>query len=190
MSPARTRRQGGASRLELAVATIVVALLTGMLLDRLISYQGETERVAAKQLISSLRTALAMRSAEAMARGGDAGLMTLAHQNPMRWLQNMPENYLGEYYSVPKEGLPNGNWYFDRRAQTLVYLPSGYKSFASGIQKIQMFKVELLHRPDPVETSGRREVTTGLVLDQIDDQSLAFNNIAVLKPRLHFSEKN
>ena len=183
------RRQGGATRLELAVVTILVALLAGMLLDRLIGWQGETERVAAKQLISSLRTALAMRSAEATARGGDTGLMTLAHQNPMRWLQKTPENYLGEYYSAPKEGLPAGHWYFDRSSETLVYLPSGHKSFSSGIQKVLMFKVELLHVPDPVGASGRRELSTGLVLDQIDDQSLALSNFAVLKPRLHFSEK-
>ena len=189
-TPLRLRRQAGASRLELAVATILVALLAGVLLDRLTGWQGETERVAAKQLISSLRTALAMRSAEATARGGDGGLITLAHQNPMSWLQKTPVNYLGEYYSVPKEGFPRGNWYFDRSAATLVYLPSGHKSFSSGIQKILLFKVELLGGSDPVEAGGQRAVSTGLVLDQIMDQSLAMNNIAVMVPRLHFSEKN
>ena len=190
MTSTGRRRQGGATRLELAVATILIALLAGMLLDRLIGWRGETERVAAKQLVSSLRTALAMRSAEAISRGGEAGLMILAHQNPMRWLQKTPENYLGEYYSAPKEGLPRGHWYFDRSAETLVYLPSAHKSFSAGIQKVLIFKVELLHGPDPVEAGGQREVATGLVLGQLEDQSLAFNNIAVIKPRLHFSEKN
>ncbi|MDB5745981.1 MAG: prepilin-type cleavage/methylation protein [Massilia sp.] len=106
--------------MELAVGAVLAALLAGMLLERLIAYQGETESVAAKQLIGTLRTALAMRSAEEITRGGDAALMTLAHQNPMRWLQRTLENYLGEYCSAPKEGLPSGHWYFDRSAETLV----------------------------------------------------------------------
>ncbi|MGX4640243.1 hypothetical protein [Massilia sp. SYSU DXS3249] len=171
----RWQRQGGATRLELAVATILAAVLAGLLLDRLIAYQGETERVAVKQLISSLRTALAVRSAEVIARGEQGGLAALAEQNPMRWLQKTPANYLGEYYAAGAEGLPRASWYFDRTGQALVYLPSAHKSFSTEIQKILIFKVKLLRVPDPVEATGRREVTAGLVLDQMEDRPLAFN---------------
>lgn len=198
MSSGSTRRQGGATRLELAVALVLVTLLAGLLLERLISYQAETERVAAKQLVSSLRTALALRSAEAIVRGGDAGLRALAEQNPMGWLQKTPDNYLGEYYSAPKEALPSGHWYFDRSARTLVFLPSAHKSFSAGIQKVLIFKVELLRGPDPAGAIGRKGLTNGLVLnrmneqlnEQLEDQSLALNNSAVLEPRRNFSEKN
>ena len=171
----RQRRQGGATRLELAVATILAAVLAGLLLDRLTAYQGEAERVAVKQLTSSLRTALAVRSAEVVARGEQGGLAALAGQNPMRWLQKTPENYLGEYVAAGTEGLPKAAWYFDRTGQALVYLPSADKSFSSEIQKVLIFKVKLLRVPDPVEASGRREVTAGLVLDQMEDRPLAFN---------------
>jgi hypothetical protein len=61
MGPRRLDTEAGATRLELAVAAILAALLAGLLLDRLIAYHGESERVAAKQLIGSLRTALAVR---------------------------------------------------------------------------------------------------------------------------------
>ncbi|MFC4931295.1 hypothetical protein [Massilia sp. GCM10023247] len=189
MRTAGGRGQGGATRLELAIAAIVTALLAGVLLDRLIAYQAEAERVAVKQLVSSLRTALSVRSAAAIAGGGEAELAALARQNPIRWLQKAPENYLGEFYAVREDALPAGNWYFDRSVHALVYLPSGHKSFSSGIQKILLFKVKLLGVTDPVMTSGRREVTTGLLLDQLDDQSLALNNIAVMVPRRHYSEK-
>ena len=91
------RGQGGATRLDPAIAAIVAALLAGVLLDRLIAYQGEAERVAVKQLVSSLQTALSVHSAAAIACGGEAELAALARQNPMRWLQKTPENYLGEF---------------------------------------------------------------------------------------------
>ena len=188
MGPARMARQGGRRRLELAVAAVLAALLAGMLLECLIAYRAEAERVAAKQLISSLRTTLAMRSAQAQAGGGDTALMALVHQNPMRWLVSRPVNYLGEYYSAPKEGLPSGHWYFDRSAKTLVYLAPENKTFSSGTQKVLVFKVELLRVPDPADASKPRGGSKGLTLDQLDDQALAFNNIAV-SPRLHFSEK-
>jgi general secretion pathway protein G len=169
-------RQRGTTRLELAVATILTALLVGVLLNSIISYQGESERVAAKQLIGSLRTALAVRSAKVISTTGEPGLLALAHQNPMHWLQRRPENYLGEYYSPENEALPGGNWYFDRSAHTLVYLPASQKSFSSGIQKVLAFKVKLIRASVPVNTGERETGTTGLVLDQIDDGVIATNN--------------
>jgi hypothetical protein len=184
------RGQGGATRLELAVAATLTALLAGLLLERLSAYQAESERVAAKQLISSLRAALAVRSVQAVTRGGEGALIALAHQNPMSWLQKMPENYLGEYYSAQNLPLEAGNWYFDRTAQALVYRPSTRKSFSSGIQKVLIFKVKLVGVPDPLNASGRKEGITGLVLDQLLDESSATNNIAVTMPRQNFSEKN
>jgi len=114
MTPFSTRRQRGASLLELAVGGVLTASLAGLLLNCIISYRGESEHVAAKQLIGSLRTALAVRSAKAISTTGEAGLLALAYQNPMTWLQEVPENYLGEYYSPNKAELPSGNWYFDR----------------------------------------------------------------------------
>ncbi|QOL49109.1 hypothetical protein [Massilia litorea] len=191
------RREGGATRLELALATILAALLAGVLLNSIISVQGESERVAAKQLISSLRTALAVRSAQVISTRGEAGLLALAHQNPVSWLQKRPENYLGEYYSPQNDALPRGNWYFDRSAQTLVYLPAAQKSFSSGIQKVLIFKVKLVRVSGPVNAARQEKGSAGLVLNEIDQQpseqagyqAVASNNIAGSLPRLHFSEK-
>ena len=189
MKPYSTRRQRGASLLELAVAGVLTALCAGLLLNCIISYRGEGEQVAAKQLIGSLRTALAVRSAKAISTTGEAGLLALAHQNPMTWLQQLPENYLGEYSSPNKAELPNGNWYFDRVGKTLVYLPAAKKSFSVGIQKILIFKVKLVHMSSPVNTDAREKGSTGLVLDQLSDSSVAINNNAGSVSRPYFSEK-
>ena len=189
MTPHRSRRQGGATRLELALATILTALLAAVLLNRLISYQGESENVAAKQLIGSLRTALAVQSARVISTTGEPGLMALARQNPMAWLQRRPENYLGEYYSPNKDTLPSGNWYFDRTAHALVYIPAAKKSFSSRTQKVLAFTVKLVRVSGPVNAGGRIKGTTGLVIDQISDQAVAINNSAGSVPRPYFSEK-
>jgi general secretion pathway protein G len=189
MRTPRAHRQGGATRLELAVTMILTAALVGVLLNSIISYQGESERVAAKQLIGSLRTALAVRSAKIISTTGEPGLIALAHQNPMAWLQRRPENYLGEYYSPQNEVLPAGNWYFDRSATTLVYLPASQKSFSSGTQKILTFKVKLVRVSGPVDAGQREKGTAGLVLDQINDGVIATNNHAGSVPRPYISEK-
>jgi len=181
-------RQGGATLLELAVSTSLAALLAGVLLNSVTSYQGETEQVAAKQLVGSLRTALAIRSARALADSGESALLALAHQNPMTWLQDWPQNYIGEYNSPNKADLPAGNWYFDRAAEMLVYLPSAEKSFSSGTQKILVFKVKLARVSSPPE-DGPEEGTAGLVLDQVSDQSVVNHTIAGSVPRPNFSEK-
>jgi hypothetical protein len=189
MTPFTIRRQRDSSLLELALAAVVTALLAGLLLNCLISYRGESEQVAAKQLIGSLRTALAVRSARAISTTGEAGLLALAHQNPMTWLQEPPHNYLGEYYSPNKVELPGGNWYFDRVGQTLVYLPASAKSFSAGIQKILIFKVKLIRMSGPVNTDRQEKGSTGLVLDQLSDSSVAINETAGSVSRLYFSEK-
>jgi general secretion pathway protein G len=183
------KRQHGASRLELAVAAIFTALLAAVLLNRLIGVQAESEQVAVKQLFGSLRTALAIKSAKVISTTGEGGLIALAQQNPMTWLQRRPENYLGEYYSPNRGTLPGGNWYFDRTAQTLVYLSAAEKSFSSGTQNTMVFKVKLVRVSGPFNASGQAKGTTGLVLDQISDQAVAVHTNAGSVPRPYFSEK-
>ena len=183
MKRGRLPGKRGRTRLELALAAVLVLLLAGLLLDRLSAYQVDTERVAVKQLVGALRTALAVRSAKAIARGGETGLLALAYQNPVEWLQERPANYLGEHFSANNDVLPRGHWYFDRTQRALVYLPYAHKSFSTEIQKMLIFKVKLLHMPEPAEANGRKAVTTGLVLDQIPDPAPAINNVAVTVPR-------
>jgi len=186
---ARSRRQAGFSRLELALATVVATLLAAVLLDSLIKARGESELVATKQLIGSLRTALAVRSAEAISTRGEPGLVALAHQNPLDWLIKHPDNYLGEFYNPPKDELTTGNWYFDKAEHALVYLPNIRKTFSGETSKFLVFKVKFVRVPSPVNSVTRNKVTTGLVLDQIPDQAVAVNQLAVSDPLTPLSEK-
>jgi type II secretory pathway pseudopilin PulG len=172
--------QGGASLLEFGIVAAVIAILAGVLLDRLLIYRGESERVAAKQLISSVKTALAVRSAQVISTTGERGLQSLADNNPIGLLTKPPENYLGEYYSPKISTLPKGNWYFDRKDRTLNYITHGLKTFSSGTSTLLRFKVKFIRVPSPVDPNGRNKVTNGLVIDQIPDQPVATTNQAVL----------
>lgn len=171
MGAARTA--GGFALLELAVAAVVFSLVAGVLLNRLVPYIGESEYVAAKQLISSMRTALSVRSARAASQGGQGALLAVAQENPMDWLAEQPKNYLGEYYSPNESELRRGNWYFDKANRTLVYLSASRKSFSAETPKFLRFKVELLRVPNPVKPEIRSEVTEGLELVEIDSQPAA-----------------
>ena len=170
----------GFALVELAVVAVVVAVLAGLLLHRLAPYAGQSELVAAKQLIHSLRTALALRAAQAMASGGPDALLTISEENPIEWLVRRPENYLGEYYSPDEAELPKGSWYFDKASRSLVYLAAAPKSFSAETSKFLRFKVKLLRVPQPVEPDGRIRITEGLVLEKVEDETVATTNTAGL----------
>jgi general secretion pathway protein G len=123
------RAPRGFTLLELAGVAALCSLLAGVLLDRLQAYAGESDCVAEKQLVGTLRTALALRSAQAAAKGGQGALLSVAHEYPVDWLAKRPENYLGEYFSPDEAQLSKGNWYFDKADRTLVYLLAASKSF-------------------------------------------------------------
>lgn len=176
MTAGRMYAARGFTLLELAGAAALCSLLAGILLDRLEAYAGESEHVAAKQLVGTLRTALALRSAQAAASGGQAALLSVAHENPVDWLAKRPGNYLGEYFSPDETQLSKGNWYFDKASRTLVYLPAASKSFSSETPKFLRFKVKLLRVPELIETDGRSRGTQGLVLEQMNSQSVATTN--------------
>ncbi len=187
--PAAGAAACGFALFELAVVAVVVAVLAGILLHRLVPYAGQSEVVAAKQLIHSLRTALAVRSAQAAASGGQDALLAISRENPMEWLVRRPENYIGEYYSPDEAELPKGNWYFDKVSRSLVYLAAAPKSFSAETSKFLRFKVELLRVPQPVEPDGRIRVTEGLVLEEVEDQTVATTNTAGLIRAIHTEKK-
>lgn len=159
----------GFTLFEFAVAAGLLGLFVAALLSRVVFYQGEAERVAAEQLVGTLRTALEVRAAQTVAHGGQQGLDRVAEENPMGWLLEEPRNYLGEYYAPPLEKLPVGNWLYDRNDKTLVYLPASYKSFSLQTSKFLKFKVKLIRLPNLTVIKGPSKINKGIRFDQVDD---------------------
>jgi hypothetical protein len=160
---------------EFAVAAALLGVFVTILLSRMVAYQAEAERVAAAQLIATIRTALQVRAAQAVGAGGESGLRALKEQNPLDWLSEKPKNYLGEFYTPSLGELPQGNWLFDRTDKSLVYLLRQSQNFSIRTSNFLKFKVKLASLPTPTAANGRSKITKGLVFDQVIDRS-AVNN--------------
>ncbi len=156
----------GFTLLEFAICMALCALLAGGLLVRLAEYQRESQRVAAMNMVSAMRTALAVRAAQLQGTGSEAALTTLQRENPFHWLAQLPKNYQGEYYR-PRAGLVReGNWYFDPSDRTVNFVQ--YRdTFSSEIPKLLNFKVELFREPNPTRTGARTQAEQGISLAQV-----------------------
>jgi type II secretory pathway pseudopilin PulG len=116
-------REQGFSLFEFFVAAGVISLIAALLLDRLLGYQEYAERTALELTVINMRGGLRLRTAELMTQDRLNEVGKLINENPVRWLETPPPNYLGEFANPVPESLPPGNWYFDRTTRELVYLP-------------------------------------------------------------------
>jgi len=161
------RRQAGSGYFEFAVVAIIFAVLCGVLLQKLSFYQAEAERLAAEQVVTSLRAALASKAASLYLRGNDAEFADLARQNPMDWLERRPPNYAGEFDAPGEGGVPFGHWYFDRASATLSYVLNKRGVFGESAPKRLNFKVKFAQHPSNVTQSHEGPGPGGVTLEQI-----------------------
>ncbi|MBA5687541.1 hypothetical protein [Rugamonas apoptosis] len=162
-------RQRGVSRFEFAVAAAILAILAGVLLERVAFYQEQAELVAVQQVAANIRTALDVKVTQAQLPGRSVDLALLSEQNPIALLDRKPANYLGEYYSPDNAELPVGNWYFDRYDKTLIYLLNKRETFGNASAKLLKFKVKLFRLPISVAKPPGTSETAGVTFEQVND---------------------
>jgi len=121
-------RLRGFSLLEFVVVIVVIAILSGLLLVRVLPLIGQAERVAFLQTKQQIQSALLLEAAERVVRGESATLSSLAGINPMQLLLQPPGNYLGTY-SRAGDSLPRSTWYFDKDDNLLIYRPGRQADF-------------------------------------------------------------
>ncbi|HEY0061670.1 MAG TPA: type II secretion system protein [Telluria sp.] len=167
MKPAR-----GFSLFELAVVVAIIGVLTGMLLSRLTLYQEQAELAAMETTLGILRSSLALRSGQMVAKGQGDQLDKLLTLNPMDLLAQKPSNYAGEYYSPQKAKISPGNWYFNRKKFLLVYIKRTGATPQADNDTRYTYRVELIRSledangPEPAETS-RSTTIDGVVLRNV-----------------------
>ena len=164
-----TRKQHGASLLEFALATTIVAVLATILLQRIYYYQGEAEAAALRMTVANLQAALEIKVAQGKLPGRTFDLTILTEQNPFDWLKSKPVNYAGEYFSPSDSDIGAGNWCFDRADKSMVYLLNIRESFLDSRKKRLRFRVKLLRLPQsPAKPSGAPE-KLGVAVEQVKD---------------------
>ncbi len=113
----------GFSLVELAISIVVLAGLLYFLLDRVLYMQEMGEKTEVEETIRSINYGLRLEAASRLARGADPSQMPLEKENPIKWLELPPRNYLGEYAKVPAEAKA-AYWYFHPVERQLVYKPN------------------------------------------------------------------
>lgn len=146
------RRQRGFSMLEVVLVIILAITMYAVAIDRLLPLRGDAEAAHVATVVGTLRGALGMEVAALIVYDGAAAVAGLDGANPMHFLAEQPDNYLGEVSGMRPEMLPAGHWYFDLDSRELVYL----------VRFADYFRTEL---PGPPRMAFRTE----LVYNERDD---------------------
>jgi len=78
-----------------------------------------------QQMIASLEAALRYEAASRLARGRSTEIAELAAASPVRWMQERPLDYLGEYPGKPARLPRTAVWYWETGSRRLVFVAAG-----------------------------------------------------------------
>ncbi|BCA78661.1 prepilin-type N-terminal cleavage/methylation domain-containing protein [Desulfuromonas sp. AOP6] len=139
--------QGGFTLLELIVVVAIVAILFTVGLNKYLELLVEVERATMEQNIGIMRSAVAMQVAKKIVGDDLDGLSELAESNPMTYLAEQPQNYLGELHQADPAAIEGGSWYFDTAGNILIYRVknTGYFQSALAGPKRARFKIDLVY---------------------------------------------
>lgn len=164
-------RQAGFSLFEFVVVIVIIAILSGLLLVRVLPLIGQAERVAFLQTRNEIQSALLLEAAERVVRGESHTLIALTAVNPMDLLLEPPGNYVGAYSARRPESLPRRSWYFDDQQKLMVYRPgrqSGFTAIDGPSDRIEL-KVNFVYRDRDADGAfnASRDHFDGLRLESV-----------------------
>ncbi|WP_296949800.1 hypothetical protein [uncultured Massilia sp.] len=152
---------------ELALVLLLIVALAAFILARFDTYRRHAEEVAVRQMLAALRLATKVEAARMVGAHGPAALRAMAGSNPMRWVDPAPVTYLGEFDRPATDELPVGNWLYDVRDKTLVYVAFSRENFTFSGSRLLKFKVELTSSPEASGAPDAGGASVGLALIQV-----------------------
>lgn len=157
-------RQAGFTLFELVVVVCVVAVMIGVLLNRMQVYKEAAEKSAMQQTATAIKSALQMRVAAYMISGRDNEIESLIAKNPIDWLQEKPANYAGEFFADAYARVPPGSWYYDLAGQELVYVIQIGDNFRPGSdgRKWVRYRVQIRYEDMPLPSGAKRKVLSAV----------------------------
>jgi hypothetical protein len=150
----RRWQQRGASQLELAVSIVLFAIFLVVFLERALYYQEYAEKIAMEMTVANMRTGLRYKIADLIVNKRMAEIPALADENPVNWLAGQPENYLGEFDSLPRDGTA-GKWFYDKRNLELVYTVNNRRHFVPYDGRDFTLRYRVARIQGPAGTSSR-----------------------------------
>jgi general secretion pathway protein G len=160
----RAGRYAGFTLFELIVVICIVAILAGILFNRLRLYQEAAEKAAMQQTAAAIKSALQMRVAAYMISGRDNEIEKLRNENPVNWLQEKPADYAGEFYADAYARVRPGSWYFDLTRRELIYVINLGDNFKPGpdASKSVRYRVRIEYENVPETGAPLRKVLSAV----------------------------
>lgn len=164
-------RNHGFTLFELVLVICLVAVFSGILLDRFFKYQELAEKAAMEQTAGAIRSALAIQMAGLVTQGRADAIPALVDVNPFQFVTDRGTKYAGEYFEVTNGDIAPGSWYFDLKRKELVYLVRRGEHFVSGEGETKQvrYKVTLVHNEWLAKVIGKekRNYVGGVVLEEV-----------------------
>ena len=156
--------QAGFTLFELIVVVCIVAIMAGILFNRLQLYQEAAEKAAMQQTAAAIKSALQMRVASYMINGRDNEIEHLRGENPVSWLQEKPADYAGEFYADAYARVRPGSWYFDLNRRELIYVVNLGANFKPGPdgRKWARYRVRIEYEAVPEPGAAPRKVLSAV----------------------------
>ena len=153
-------RDAGFTLFELIVVVCIVAVMAGILFNRLQVYEEAAEKAAMQQTAAAIKSALQMRVASYMISGRDNEIENLRNENPVSWLQEKPADYSGEFYADAYARVRPGSWYFDLTRRELIYVINLDGNFKPGpyARKWVRYRVRIGYEEVPERGGPPRKV--------------------------------
>ncbi len=161
---ARAKAQAGFSLFELIVVVCIVAVMAGILFNRLRVYEEAAEKAAMQQTAAAIKSALQMRVAAYMIAARENEIENLLKENPVGWLQESPASYAGEFHADAYARVRPGSWYFDLARRELVYVLNLADNFKAGPdgRKWVRYRVRLEYEREPEKGAQPRKVLSAV----------------------------
>jgi prepilin-type N-terminal cleavage/methylation domain-containing protein len=164
----RVRCERGFSLLELLLVIVIISVLLVVAVERLLALRFEAERAAVQTVIGAMRSALYIEFAGAAARGEIGRMDQAGGGNPMLYLAERPEAYVGEFYGPDPKVFEPGTWYFDLRERALVYVVRFPQQFITPLAGAPRLRLMIEPDYDDLDRNGRfdagRDAVRGLRL--------------------------
>jgi general secretion pathway protein G len=157
-------RHAGFTLFELILVVCVVAIVAGILLNRLQLYKEAAEKAAMQQTAAAIKSALQMRVASYMISGRNNEIEKLRNENPVSWLQEKPADYAGEFYADAYARVRPGSWYFDLARREFVYVINLGDNFKPGPdgRKWVRYRVRIEYEAVPERGAPPRKVLSAV----------------------------